>query len=178
MEIYFVRHTSVDVPKGICYGSTDVEVSSTFIEEASKVKKELSNLKFDKVFSSPMKRAIKLASYCGFSYAEIDSRLVEFNFGDWEMQSYDSLYRKDALFRIWCNNYLNVRCPNGDSLMDQIHRVKSFISDIYCKGYNCVCVFCHGGVLAIAQSISNKVRMEDTFKKIPPYGSIIHCEFQ
>ena len=177
MEIYFVRHTSVAVPKGICYGFTDVEVSSSFEEEALVVKKRLSALSFDKVYTSPMKRAIKLAIYCGYPLAERDSRLMEFNFGDWEMQNYDILYNENPLFRCWCKDYLNVRCPNGESLKDQINRVKSFMTDIRSKGYNRVCVFCHGGVLAIARSLTEGIKMEDTFKSIPPYGSIIRCEY-
>jgi len=177
MEIYFVRHTSVAVPSGICYGSTDVDLASTFEEEARKVKRELEGIEFDKVYSSPLSRAVKLASYCGYPDAIQDSRLSEFDFGDWELCSYNELYENVPLFRTWCENYLTVRCPNGESLSDQIFRVKSFIDSVREKGFNRICVFCHGGVLAISRSLSGEKTMEETFKSIPPYGSIIHCIF-
>ena len=49
MRIYFVRHTSVDVPQGITYGQTDVPVNSTFETEAEQVKEQLTGLAFDAV---------------------------------------------------------------------------------------------------------------------------------
>ena len=30
MVIYFMRHTAVDVPQGVCYGQTDVPLKPTF----------------------------------------------------------------------------------------------------------------------------------------------------
>ena len=33
MEIYLIRHTSVDVPAGYAYGQTDVPLKPTFEEE-------------------------------------------------------------------------------------------------------------------------------------------------
>ena len=40
MEIYLIRHTSVDVPAGYAYGQTDVPLKPTFEEEAEEVKKD------------------------------------------------------------------------------------------------------------------------------------------
>ena len=36
MEIYLIRHTSVDVPAGYAYGQTDVPLKPTFEEEAER----------------------------------------------------------------------------------------------------------------------------------------------
>ena len=41
MEIYLVRHTSVDVPAGYAYGQTDVPLRPSFEDEAEAVKKTL-----------------------------------------------------------------------------------------------------------------------------------------
>ena len=177
MEIIFVRHTKVAIPSGICYGSTDVDVAETFYEEAQKVKSKLDNYRFNEVYTSPLTRAKKLATYCGYPNAIVDKRISEFDFGDWELRSYDDLYASDPVFLEWCDDYINKRSPNGESLKDQIRRVQSFISDITSIGLMRVCVFCHGGVLAIAQGLSQGIKMEDAFKNIPPFGSIIRCEF-
>ena len=85
MEIYFIRHTSVAVPKGTCYGKTDVELSDTFEKEASVTRKTIEGVSFDKVYTSPLTRAVKLASFCGFPHAVKDARLMELDFGEWEM---------------------------------------------------------------------------------------------
>ncbi len=174
MELYLVRHTSVDVPPGICYGNSDVDVRETFIEEASQTKKSLEKIQFDEVFTSPLRRARKLALFCGYTDAKIDNRLIEYNFGDWEMKSYDKLYAENTLFRKWINDYTNLRCPNGDSLQDQVLRVNSFLASVKKRNYKCICVFCHGGVIAICNSICNEKNLKDCFSDIPPYGSVQH----
>ena len=39
MIITLIRHTSVDVPPGVCYGQTDVPLKDTFVQEAAVTKK-------------------------------------------------------------------------------------------------------------------------------------------
>jgi len=41
MEVVLIRHTSVDVPKGTCYGWSDVPVAETFEHEAAETKAQL-----------------------------------------------------------------------------------------------------------------------------------------
>ena len=86
MRIYFVRHTSVDVPQGITYGQTDVPLNSTFETEAEQVKEQLTGLAFDAVWTSPLSRCVRLATYCGYPDAYRDDRLKELSFGAWEMK--------------------------------------------------------------------------------------------
>ena len=37
MEVILIRHTSVDVPPGVCYGQTDVPLKPTFEQEAARL---------------------------------------------------------------------------------------------------------------------------------------------
>ena len=85
MEVILIRHTSVAVPRGTCYGWSDVDVSESFEQEAAMTKKKLEGMVFDHVFSSPLRRARKLAAYCGYDNPTLDDRLKEMNMGDWEM---------------------------------------------------------------------------------------------
>ena len=41
MVVYLIRHTSVDVPQGVCYGQTDVPLKPTFEEEAAQTSAQL-----------------------------------------------------------------------------------------------------------------------------------------
>ena len=91
MEIYLVRHTSVDIPAGYAYGQTDVPLRPSFEDEAEAVKKNLSGHTFDKVWSSPLTRCTRLAAYCGYPDAEKEDRIKEISFGEWEMKSWDEL---------------------------------------------------------------------------------------
>ena len=64
-----VRHTRVGVPKGTCYGWSDVPVADTFEQEATLTKSRLVEVFADGnpdiVYSSPLMRARKLAAFCG-----------------------------------------------------------------------------------------------------------------
>lgn len=177
MTIYFIRHTSVNVPKGICYGRTDVPLAETFNEEAAEVAKQLEGIKFDEVYSSPLTRALKLAEFCGFATPIKDNRISEFNFGDWEMKSFDSLYKDDARFRIWCEgNYIKTAAPNGESFAEQMARFVDFIKEKKAEGHKMIAAFCHGGILACALIYSGKAKAENAFDTVPPYGSVISID--
>ena len=89
MQITLIRHTTPDVPAGICYGQSDVPLRASFEEEAEVVRRRLSGMDFDAVYTSPLSRCVRLAHFCGYPDAIQDGRLMEINFGLWEMQRYD-----------------------------------------------------------------------------------------
>ena len=67
MEVILIRHTSVDVPPGVCYGQTDVPLKPTFEAEAAVTAENLkAYLPFDHVYTSPLTRCVRLATYCGY----------------------------------------------------------------------------------------------------------------
>lgn len=172
MEIYLVRHTSVDVPAGYAYGQTDVPLRPSFKEEAEIVKKSLSIHTFDKVWSSPLTRCVCLANYCGYPNAEKDNRIQEISFGEWEMKSWDEL-SSDPRSEAWFNDWINVPSPSGESLQDQYNRVSLFLDEIRGSDFHKVCLFTHGGVLTCARVYAGEYGLREAFKHVPSYGSII-----
>lgn len=148
MEVILIRHTSVAVPRGTCYGWSDVDVSDTFEEEAARTKEEISGMEFDHVFSSPLQRARKLAAYCGFTHPALDDRLKEMNMGDWEMQRYDEI--KDDALQMWYNDYMHLATRNGESFPLLYERVAAFLDELRRKPFRRVAIFAHGGVLICA----------------------------
>lgn len=177
MKLTLIRHTHVDVPKGICYGRTDVPLATTFEEEANVVKQQLTSFKFDKVFTSPLTRATRLAEYCGYPYAVRDERLLELDFGDWEMHSYDELYQTDEYFKRWCEHYWEMSTPHGESLAHQAQRFADFRKDLTTLHTTSVnphyAAFCHGGILTIALAQQTDIPIHEAFSRVPPYGSVI-----
>ena len=91
MTLYLIRHTSVGIPRGTCYGWTDVPVSVNFESEAAACKAQLAGIHFDRVYTSPLTRARKLADYCGYPDAIEEPRMKEMHMGDWEMQRFDEI---------------------------------------------------------------------------------------
>lgn len=175
MEIILIRHTSVDVLPGTCYGQTDVPLKPTFEQEAVVTLGRLNTYTpFDQVYTSPLYRCIRLATYCGYPDAKHDSRILELNFGDWEMQNFNEI--KDPRMQEWFNDYLNVPATNGESFSMQYKRVADFLDELKTKPYQKVAVFAHGGVLICAQIYAGLLKVEDAFTSLTPYGGIISIE--
>ena len=112
-----IRHTSVDVPPGTCYGWTDVPTAETFEQEASVTKKNLEEMlqgkSFDKVYSSTLSRASKLAAFCGYPHPKLDSRLKEMFMGDWEMQHFDEIAKTDPHIQEWYNDFMHLNATRN-----------------------------------------------------------------
>lgn len=174
MTVYFVRHTSVDVPQGVCYGQTDVPLCPTFEEEAAQTAVNLQGICFDKAYTSPLSRCTRLAAYCGYPDAERDDRIKELNFGDWEMRRFDEI--ADTNLEKWYNDYLHVRATNGESFKDQHNRVAAFLDEIRQSSYKKIVVFAHGGVLINAQIYAGFIKPEEAFDALTPYGGIIKID--
>lgn len=172
MEIYLIRHTSVDVPCGTCYGFTDVPLRPSFRHEAATTRLRLAGLTFDKAYTSPLSRAAKLATFCGYPGAERDARLKEMNMGNWEMQRFDDI--TDERLQIWYDDFLNQPTTGGESFRDLYARASSFLDELRQKNFRRVAIFAHGGVLICAQVYAGLVPIEDGFKHLTPYGGTVH----
>ena len=86
---FFLRHTSLKVRQDVFYGQTDLDVSENFSYELKnikdKLKKEKLKLNKIKIYSSPLKRCVKLAQSISNEIV-FDKRLMELNLGEWEMK--------------------------------------------------------------------------------------------
>lgn len=174
MTITFVRHTAVDVVRGVCYGRSDVGLASTFPEEAERVRQSIKGRHFSHVFTSPLSRCVRLAQYCGYGDAIRDGRLMEMNFGEWEMRRYDEI--DDPRLQQWYDDYLHVVPPGGESFEQQGLRVRDFLESLPDDGD--VLVFTHAGVIIHALLLSGKATLSNAFSLQPPYGGIVCLRFR
>lgn len=175
MEIILLRHTSVDVPLGTCYGQSDVPLKSSFEEEAAISKATLEAYgPIDYAYTSPLSRCTRLATFCGYPDAERDARIMEINFGEWEMKLFDDI--SDPHLQEWYADHINTPVTGGESFMMQYQRVSAFLEDLRKKPFNRVAVFAHGGVLVSALIYAGHVTPEDAFAALPPYGGVIKID--
>jgi alpha-ribazole phosphatase len=171
MKVYFIRHTSVAVPKGICYGQTDVPLNTSFEEEACAVKERLGTLSPEAVFSSPLSRCTRLAHFCGFNDVILDERLKELDFGDWEGRGWD-----DIDMSVWTTDWINPPVPGGESFTGIYKRVASFLDKLKKETFNTVLIFTHGGVISCAHIYFGQTDFNNTFHRTPQYGEIIEYD--
>ena len=174
MKLYLTRHTSVDVPKSICYGQTDVPLKDSFESEADIVKQRLNKIQADAVFSSPLSRCVRLALHCGYEDAKLYDRLKELNFGDWEMQEWEKVEGNDEWFKDW----VNTPTKNGESFKQMYDRLASFFEELKKEDYDNVIIFAHGGIIACAKVYFGEVGFEDAFKTLANYGETVEFELK
>jgi alpha-ribazole phosphatase len=170
MKLVLVRHTTPNIASGICYGQSDILPSGTFKEEASAVNDVLSENYFDTVYSSPLKRCTMLAGFCGFVNAKNDRRLMEMNFGDWEMKDWKNIHGQYATK--WMENYLTVPAPNGECLQDLINRISDFIDSIKKTGVVSALCFTHSGPIRVVEHLINNVPPDELFDFEVAFGGV------
>lgn len=147
MIVYLVRHTPVEIAKGICYGQSEVPVSSTYPADVRALKKKLKGVHFDTIISSPLDRCALLANdLANGSKVQIDQRLLELDFGDWELQPWDSINSTEL--RQWTDHFVTYPCPSGESFEDLRNRAASFSRSMFANNQDAtILVITHGGVI-------------------------------
>lgn len=175
MEVILIRHTPVDVAPGTCYGQSDVPLKANFEEDAAATAAALKEYApFDHVYTSPLSRCTRLADFCGYPDAERDSRLMEINFGDWELKKFDDI--NDDRIQQWYDDYLHTPPTDGESFMEMYARVKSFLEELRGKPWRRVAVFSHGGVLLCALLYTGRADFSRPFDSLTPHGGLISID--
>ena len=181
MKLFFLRHTSLNVDIDVFYGQTDLDVSDRFEEEVKLIQKKIKNFNIDtnyiKVYSSPLKRCIKLTNKLTENYI-VDERIKEMNLGDWEMKKMSSISKKEKLD--WENNLLSFKIPNGESNNEFLKRLKSFLEDIF-KFNEDALIVCHAGSINGMLSLLTKEpfdKMVKNYWELIKHGSLSLIELK
>lgn len=139
--IYIVRHGETDYNvEGRYGGRIDVELNAKGIEQAQKIHNELKEIKFDKVISSPLKRAYKTAQIITNFEITKDERIIERCNGELEGKLKEE-----------CPQNIDFNDPNTglgiESILDFRKRIFDFFDEIT-KEYNDknVLIVTHAGV--------------------------------
>lgn len=177
MEIYLVRHTQLDLQKGVCYGQSDVRLKKSFKQESDavfeKIPTEISTL-----YSSPLSRctelAEKIASRLGIK-VNIDPRLMELNFGEWELKKWNDLNQEKL--NHWMNHYEFEKCPGGESYQDLHNRCLAFLNSLRSFNQKPIVVITHSGFIKTALAIIQQKEIHETIGLSFNYGEVVSVNF-
>lgn len=173
MEVYWVRHTKVAVNKGICYGQQDVPLAASFKEELQTIQAKLP--KEAHCLSSPLLRCALLANELYPNPTAVDQRLLEYNFGDWEGKAWDEIPSKPL--RLWMENFVTQRPPNGETYLELKERVVSFVEEIRIStSPQPLVISTHAGVIRSVLSHLLSIPLEQTFKLKLDYGAVVRTD--
>lgn len=120
---YFVHGTTKDNEKGISTGQAQGELSELGIKQSKELAKQISNKKFDAIFSSDLKRAIDSARLTWPKEKIIwDKRLRECNYGDLNQAKEEKVNDSE---------HIDEPFPKGESLKDVELRTIDFLNFLY-----------------------------------------------
>lgn len=146
MRLHLIRHPKPAVASDICYGRTDVAVApQDLTHSASSLIAALP--RGIPVFSSPLLRCAGLAGLLadalGCAPVRFDARLMEMDFGDWEMRKWDDIGRSEV--DAWVDDMAHYRPGGGESLLHMAERVRAFHEDLMRMQLDDAIVVCHAG---------------------------------
>ncbi len=163
MSIYLIRHTTPAAAKDICYGNTDVDVSTDFDREFLGLLNVVSKYKIKKIYTSPLQRssklAVKLAATLNIELKK-DDRLKELNYGLWEMEKWGSIHPTEL--NIWMVNFVNLKTPKGESYLQMHKRVSDFLNTNDLRNS---LIVSHAGVMRSILSSLMNTPLGEAYKK-------------
>lgn len=180
-KLILIRHGQTDMNKDqLYYGRLDVPINETGKEQAENTRKNLVELEidYDKIYSSPMKRAYETAEIVNYKSLEIekDDELREMDFGIFEGLSYKEIMKKypkemEKLKKDW-KTYSYVTGENPFMLQK---RALKFLEKIDKNKNNMVVT--HWGIICTLLSFLFSSELEGYWKYQVKNGGIVIIEF-
>lgn len=135
VKLYLIRHAeSIGNVEEFFQGSLDVKISPKGFKQLEELKTRFKDIKLDKIYSSPLERAVKTAEYVNF-YQHLDiirvPEIAEINAGDFQGKKWSDL---PVLFpeeyHNWKENPEEFQSPNGESMKDVSGRMIKAMNSI------------------------------------------------
>lgn len=180
MRLLIVRHGQTEWnATGRSQGQTNVGLDATGQAQAEAVGKALASEGVTAIWSSDLARARATAdaiSYQTGTPVELRADLRERSFGDWEGEPFDRLHaRMDELGREIGVTRLEVRPPNGESMVDVWDRLDDLMEDVS-RATGTLVIVTHGGTgcLLIARLFHGSVASSRSFR----FGNAAYSELE
>ncbi len=105
-------------------GRTDIPLTQEGERKARRLSERLAGQTFDRVFASPLQRAVRTCALAGFGErAVLDSDLLEWDYGDYEGRTSHEIQADRPNWKIFRDG-----CPNGETAADVGERVDRVIA--------------------------------------------------
>jgi broad specificity phosphatase PhoE len=144
-HIYLIRHGETEWARdGRHTGRTDIPLTDTGREQAGFLLPIFDDVKFSRIFSSPLQRALETAKLAGVgSRVELENDLKEWDYGDYEGITTQQIRERLPGWTIWAQP-----CPNGESVEEVGRRADRVVAKLRSFQGN-IAVFSHGHFLRV-----------------------------
>ncbi len=134
-------------------GFRDTPLNETGRRQAAQLAERMAAEDVVSLWSSDLRRARETAEIVGAQLGlepRLDARLREANRGRWEGRLFVDIAREEPeLFAAWMRAGEHFRFPEGESLKDQLERVRASLDDIRAGGELPALVVAHGGSIRV-----------------------------
>ncbi len=125
--IFIVRHGETKLNKQVVFrGQLDVELNDTGLEQAHLAGKRFKDIRIDKVYSSPLKRAYQTAEAIAEHHnleIEINESMNDMNLGIWQgLPKKEVAEKYPEQWDKWVNHPEILDIPNGETLINVSER--------------------------------------------------------
>ncbi|MDB4904875.1 MAG: hypothetical protein JWQ63_4156 [Mucilaginibacter sp.] len=146
MEIYLIRHTAVHNPGKLCYGQSDIALSPDWKQHFDMLRQKLEQQIEDAIFySSPYQRCTQLAGFLSGDQFQIDGRLSEMHFGEWEQCAWIEI--DQYVLNLWMDDFVKYKVPGGESFETMHARCSQFWDELVQQTIPKVVIITHAGVI-------------------------------
>lgn len=144
-EIVLIRHAATQWSiAGKHTGRTDLPLTDAGRRAAAQTAARLTDWKFERVLSSPLRRARETCEICGLSsQAQRLDDLMEWDYGDYEGLTTKEIQERRPGWVLWRDD-----CPGGESAGEVGARVDSVIASLSDLRGDAA-IFAHGHVLRV-----------------------------
>ena len=162
MALTLLRHGEPEIATGTCYGQSDVTTRPLDNGRLSALMNALPG-SFARIDSSPLIRCTALAERLAVYFdlpVHADPRLMEIDFGNWEMLPWDAISRSEI--DAWAQDVEGARPHGGESVAQMIERVRAYLRDAADFGGDILAVTHLGVVRCVAAALGrpNPFEME------------------
>ncbi len=131
LTLVLTRHglTARSYPEQHLGQHLDIELSEEGRAEAARLRERLVGVIFERVVSSPSRRALETARIVAPDREiETDERLLEMDYGTWEGLTYEQVLARDGdARRLWEADPAGLACPGGETGNQVAARVRAFL---------------------------------------------------
>lgn len=183
MKIYFTRHGQTEwnkIQKN--QGWLNSELTPEGIQMGEKLREELKEIKFDKIFTSDIKRAYHTAELIKPDQELVKTPLLrEIDLGDWSGKYFKDLPETDPQrFDNYFNHPEKYFPEQGESFIDLMDRIEKFFKEyVENKNYKTILIVSHGVTMTAIMNYMEKNTIENFWtNKVRKNGEINIAEYQ
>ena len=129
MALILLRHGKPQIEAGVCYGQSDVPAKAVDQKDLHALVAALPS-RFARIDSSPLIRCTAVAEQLSAHFdlpVHADPRLMEIDFGNWEMQAWDAIPRGEI--DAWAEDVEGARPHGGENVAQMTERVRAYLRD-------------------------------------------------